>query len=82
MKLKEYKEILEKAYKVTGPDNNFVNSCEDFLNTRGFLSQKQVEALQKVKPWKRDPGRSYYEEYHDPDGDLLGYGHDFDPLNE
>lgn len=45
-----YRDILEKAYEISGPDNEFVNSCENFLNNRGFLSEKQVESLGKVKP--------------------------------
>lgn len=45
---KFYRTILEKAYKMTGPNNDFVNSCENFLNNRGFLSDKQVESLGKV----------------------------------
>ena len=60
-----YRDVLEKAYEIAGDQNDFVNSCEDFLNSRGFLTEKQVQALQKVRP-PRDPDD--YDDY-EIDGD-------------
>jgi hypothetical protein len=34
------------------PGNSFVASCRDFLDERGFLSRKQIDAIRRVGNWE------------------------------
>lgn len=46
---KEFKAVLEEAEEITRGMNPFVESCRKFYEERGFLSDKQVEALRTVE---------------------------------
>lgn len=75
----EAKKALEHAWR-KAPHSEFVRSCQEFFSTKGFLTQKQIEALEDVKaPWEYD-NYDYdygYDDVHDFDRD-----DDIDPLNE
>jgi Arc/MetJ-type ribon-helix-helix transcriptional regulator len=40
-------------------DSSFVRDCRRFFNERGFLTQKQIEALEQVED--SDDARDYYD---------------------
>jgi hypothetical protein len=46
---KEMLEAIEAAEKIN-PDFEFVVSCREFLEERGYLTTKQMEALGRVQP--------------------------------
>ncbi len=49
--------ILNQAF-IKDPGNFFVASCQRFFNDRGFLSDKQIDALLSIKTtsYPYDPG--------------------------
>ena len=48
---KRYTDALEQAKK-NDPQNDFVKSCDIFFNKTGFLTPKQLSAIEKIKPRK------------------------------
>jgi hypothetical protein len=44
-----YEAVLSRAQR-KDPRNSFVASCREFLKERGFLSARQVAALERVRP--------------------------------
>lgn len=44
--LKFYKQIQE-AEEVL-PDNDFISSCKTYLNQKGYLTEKQFQALENI----------------------------------
>lgn len=56
MSREELELLLDQAYD-KAPYSDFVASCEEFLEEKGFLTEKQIEALINVKPSKEATGR-------------------------
>jgi hypothetical protein len=48
----DYEAVIADANK-TAPGNKYVASCRQFLETNGFLSPKQIEALEALEPVER-----------------------------
>jgi len=68
---KYYQQILKSAQKIN-PSNAFVVGCASFYKQRGFLTQKQCDALQRVRP-DENKSSSYpnrYESYNYDLGEL------------
>lgn len=62
MNKEETKALLKRAKKLA-PHNDFVRSCAKFFKTKGFLSSKQITAVERVISVE-------YEDRHDE----LDYG--------
>jgi hypothetical protein len=73
-KIDEYRKIVKEA-EDKSPTNSFVESCATFLEERGFLSPKQVEALKKIQSPRADQFRGNISIFHpimysEPQGDM------------
>ena len=64
---KEFVGAIKKAREIC-PNSDFIDSVEDFFNKNGYLTPKQVEALEDIKPKSYDYEDSFYPNYfNDPD---------------
>ena len=52
---RSYRDILEEAYK-KNPSSSFVTSCAAFYGSNRFLTQKQIDALDNIRPAYRTDG--------------------------
>lgn len=70
------------AAKKVGQSNKFVSSCMKFYTERGFLSDKQIAVLLKMKPPERGIVDTTVSNYYEGAWDLLDREHDdFDFYN-
>lgn len=60
--MNNYIEYINDAKQIN-PTSSFVRSCENFLKERGFLSKKQITALQNIKPKKPRSNDYQYQEH-------------------
>lgn len=60
-----FKDALLFAHSEAHTDSGraFVKSCQDFFNAKGYLTEKQVNALYKVDTEPTYRGRNYDDHY-------------------
>jgi len=63
---KEYPEALASA--LVHYPCRFVESCKDFFNERGFLTPRQIEALESIDDIYED-GNAFFDAWEGPDYD-------------
>lgn len=70
----EFQKVIDDA-DAFAPNSDFVASCQDWLDSKGFLTPRQVDALKNLR-------RSYHSFDDDADRDDDGWDDENDSLDE
>lgn len=73
--------LFGKSEAHTDSGRRFVKSCQQWFDEKGYLTQRQVDALYKVDSEPRYHNSYVDEEYYESQGHYPDEDYDFDPFD-